>query len=50
MLTDIHIFLFEKIYIYYLTGYPVSGKIIGRISGHFCIRYNPNKVLHLFLT
>ena len=31
----------KKFYIYYLAGYPVSGKIIGRISGQISIRYNP---------
>ena len=30
----------KKFYIYYLAGYPVSGKIIGRISGQISIRYN----------
>ena len=25
----------------FLAGYPVSGKIIGRISGQISIRYNP---------
>ena len=33
-----------KFYIYYLAGYPVSGKIIGRISGKISIRYNFFKV------
>ena len=43
------IFFGEKFYIYYLARYPVSSKIIGRISGgrisgQISIRYNPNKV------
>ena len=29
-------------FFYYLAGYPVSGKIIGRISSQISIRYNPN--------
>ena len=32
----------KKIYIYYLAGYPVSSKVIGRISGQISFRYNPN--------
>ena len=35
-------FLKTKFYIYYLAGYPVSGKIIGRISGKFSIQYKLN--------
>ena len=34
-------FFEKKFYCYYLAGYPVSGKIIGRISGQIIIRYNP---------
>ena len=42
MRSNLFKFCFEKkIYIYYLTGYPVTGKIIGRISGQISIRYNP---------
>ena len=33
---------FLKFYIYSSAGYPVSGKIIGRIYGQISIRYNPN--------
>ena len=40
------IFLEKKFYIYYLAGYPVSGKIIGRISGQISIRYNPSLVTY----
>ena len=41
-----YIFLKKKFYIFYLAGYPVSGKIIwripgGRIFGQISIRYNP---------
>ena len=32
----------KKSFIYYLAGYPVSGKIVGRISGQISIRYNPS--------
>ena len=43
----------KKIYIYYLAGYPVSGKNIGRISGQISIRYNPKLIVissvHFFL-
>ena len=31
----------KRIYIYYFAGNPVSGNIIGRISGQILIRYNP---------
>ena len=27
----------------FLTGYPVSSKMIGRISGQISIRYNPTR-------
>ena len=37
----LNVFFEKKFYIYYLAGYPVSGKIIGRISGQISIRYNP---------
>ena len=33
----------KKFFIYFLAGHPVSGKIIGRISGQISIRYNPNQ-------
>ena len=39
----------KKFFIYYLAGYPVSGKIIGRISGQISIRYNPTFFIILFL-
>ena len=46
MLIDLVDF-FLKFYVYYLTGYPVSGKIIGwisggLISGQISIWYNPS--------
>ena len=39
---DINIFISPKRSIHYLAGYPVSGKVIGRLSGQISIRYNPN--------
>ena len=38
----------KKFFIYclagYSAGYPVSGNIIGRISGQISIRYNPSEI------
>ena len=31
---------------YFSAGYPVTGKIIGRISGKIIIRYSPNKYIN----
>ena len=46
----------KKIFIYinqdirYRAGYPVAGKIIGRISGQISIRYNPRHGISRFLS